>query len=80
MSKRIVVIGGGITGLSAAHRLIELQKEYNPDLEVLLIEKNDKLGGAISTIKKDGYLIEEGPDMFFTKMPYRIRLHFSSGG
>jgi len=74
MSKRIVVIGGGITGLSAAHRLIELQKEYNPDLEVLLIEKNDKLGGAISTIKKDGYLIEEGPDMFFTKMPWALNL------
>jgi len=56
MSKRIVVIGGGITGLSAAHRLIELQKENNLDIEVLLIEASGKLGGAISTINKNGYL------------------------
>ncbi len=74
MGKKIVVIGGGITGLSAAHRLIEIQKEQNLDLEVLLIEASDKLGGAISTIEKDGYLIEEGPDMFFTKRPWALNL------
>jgi oxygen-dependent protoporphyrinogen oxidase len=74
MSKKIIVIGGGITGLSAAHRIIEIQKENNLDLEILLIEKSDKLGGAISTVKKDGYLIEEGPDMFFTKRPWALSL------
>jgi len=74
MGKRIVVIGGGITGLSAAHRIIEIQKENNLDLEILLIEKSDKLGGAISTIQKDGFLIEEGPDMFFIKRPWALNL------
>ncbi|MEE9174911.1 MAG: NAD(P)-binding protein, partial [Thermodesulfobacteriota bacterium] len=74
MSKKIVIIGGGITGLSAAHRIIEIQKENNFDLEILLIEKSDKLGGAISTIEKDGFLIEEGPDMFFTKRPWALNL------
>lgn len=74
MSKKIVIIGGGITGLSAAHRIIEIQKENNLDLEILLIEKSDKLGGAISTIEKDGFLIEEGPDMFFTKRPWALNL------
>jgi len=74
MTKRIVVIGGGITGLSAAHRLIELQKEKNLDIEVLLIEKSKKLGGPITTIKEGDFLIELGPDMFFTKKPWALEL------
>ncbi len=74
MPKRIIIIGGGITGLSAAHRLLELQEERGLDLEVLLIEKSGKLGGSISTVKKDGYLIELGPDMFFTKRPWALEL------
>lgn len=74
MTKKIVVIGGGITGLSAAHRLMELQNEKNLDIEVILIEKGDNLGGPITTIKKDGFLIELGPDMFFTKKPWALNL------
>jgi len=74
MSKKIIVIGGGITGLSAAHRIIEIQKENNLDIELLLIEQSGNLGGAISTIEKSGYLIEEGPDMFFTKRPWALSL------
>ncbi|MEK6223594.1 MAG: protoporphyrinogen oxidase, partial [Thermodesulfobacteriales bacterium] len=74
MTKKIAVIGGGITGLSAAHRLTELQNEKNLDIEVILIEKSNKLGGAVTTIKKDGFLIELGPDMFFTKRPWALNL------
>ncbi|GJM17112.1 MAG: protoporphyrinogen oxidase [Thermodesulfobacteriota bacterium] len=74
MIKKIVVIGGGIAGLSTAHRLIELQKEKNLDIEVLLIEKTNKLGGPITTIKKGDFLIELGPDMFFTKKPWALEL------
>ncbi|NIT60790.1 MAG: NAD(P)-binding protein, partial [Aliifodinibius sp.] len=48
MPKRIVVIGGGISGLSAVNRLLELKKERNLDIEVFLIEKSGRLGGAIS--------------------------------
>lgn len=74
MPKKIAIIGGGITGLSAAHHLLELKEEKGLDLEVLLIEKCGRLGGAISTVKKDGYLIELGPDMFFTKKPWALNL------
>ena len=74
MPKKIVVIGGGITGLSAAHRLIELNDERNLEIEVLLVEKSGRLGGAISTVKNDGYLVELGPDMFFTKRPWALNL------
>ncbi len=74
MPKRIVVIGGGISGLSAVNRLLELKKERNLDIEVFLIEKSGRLGGAISTIKKNGYLVELGPDMFFTQKPWALKL------
>ena len=74
MPKRILVVGGGITGLSSAHRLLELKKQRDLDLEVLLIEKSGRLGGAVSTIRKDGYIIELGPDMFITNKPWALAL------
>lgn len=74
MPKKIVIIGGGITGLSAAQRVTELKNEKNLDIEVYLIEKSARLGGSISTISKDGFLIELGPDMFFTKRPWALDL------
>ncbi|MEC9003506.1 MAG: protoporphyrinogen oxidase [Planctomycetota bacterium] len=61
--KRVAVIGGGITGLAAAHRIQEL----DPQVEVVLVESSDRLGGAIQTVQCDQFLVERGPDMFTTK-------------
>ena len=74
MSKRIVVIGGGITGLAAANRIKEIAAEKHPGLEVLLIEASEKTGGPIRTIEKDGFLVEEGPDAFITTKPWGLNL------
>ena len=74
MKTRIVVIGGGITGLSAAHRLTELNSEKNLSLEIVVLEQSNALGGVISTIEKDGFLIEEGPDSFITTKPWALNL------
>lgn len=71
---RVAIIGGGITGLSAAHRLIELSSETKTPLEVLLFEGRDKLGGVISTKRSDDFLIEEGPDSFITTKPWALNL------
>ena len=38
MTRRIIVVGGGIAGLAATHRLIELSKEKSLDIEVMLLE------------------------------------------
>ncbi len=70
----IIVIGGGITGLAAAHRLVELKDENNLDIKLQLLENSPWLGGNISTFKKDGLLIEEGPDSFITAKPYALNL------
>lgn len=67
---RIAIIGGGIAGLSAAHRVHELA----PDAEVSLYEAGDRLGGVIHTIHRDGYLIEQSADSFITNVPWAIDL------
>jgi protoporphyrinogen/coproporphyrinogen III oxidase len=57
MSKTdIVIIGAGLTGLTAAYYL--KKNGYN----VILIEKNSKTGGVIDTVKEDGFVIETGPN------------------
>ncbi|MHB9095431.1 MAG: protoporphyrinogen oxidase [Eubacteriales bacterium] len=67
--KKVVVIGGGITGLSAAY---ELQKalESGEQVDYLLVEKDNRLGGKIFTEKIDGYTVEAGPDCFLSEKPW----------
>jgi oxygen-dependent protoporphyrinogen oxidase len=72
--KRIIVIGGGIAGLAAAHRIIELNKERSPNLEVLLLEASSRLGGSIATERVGDFLVEGGPDSFITEKPSALRL------
>ena len=67
---KIVVVGGGITGLAAAHRIGEL----NPAIEVTLIEASDRLGGTIQTTHRDGFLLERGPDSFISEKPEALAL------
>ena len=66
---RIVVVGGGISGLAAAHRLIELGQT-----NVTLVEASPRLGGTIQTQYRDGFLIERGPDSFISEKPEALAL------
>ena len=68
--QRIAVIGGGISGLAAAHRVAELR----PSARVTLFEASDRVGGVLATIRRDGYLIERSADMFTTKDPWALDL------
>ena len=74
MTKHIIVIGGGISGLAAAHRLTELSRGAGPDLRVTLLEASDRLGGVIATEQTDGLLLELGPDSYITEKPAAFRL------
>jgi oxygen-dependent protoporphyrinogen oxidase len=67
---RIVIIGGGISGLAAAHRVLELKKSAH----VTILEASDRLGGTIQTDHRDGFLIERGPDSFISEKPHAIAL------
>ena len=68
--KRIVIIGGGISGLAAAHRLLELDKTN----QITLLEASSRLGGTIETTNRDGFLIERGPDSFISEKPEALAL------
>lgn len=72
--KRVVVVGGGITGLAAAYYLQKAAKTSQLPLAVTLIEATPRLGGKIRTIKKNGLIIEKGPDSFLARKESAIRL------
>ncbi|MHA6260193.1 protoporphyrinogen oxidase [Sporosarcina sp. CAU 1771] len=65
--KKVVIVGGGITGLSAAFYLQKEAREKNLPLDVLLIEASNHLGGKIQTVRRDGFVIERGPDSFLIR-------------
>src|ERR1700722_12713998 len=71
---KVTIIGAGISGLATANRLLELSKEKNIRLELNLLEAGKKAGGTLSTIEKEGFLMEEGPDCFITDKPAALNL------
>jgi oxygen-dependent protoporphyrinogen oxidase len=72
--RRLVVIGGGISGLSAAYKLFCETKGSPMPPEVLLFEGSPRMGGCISTYNLDDTLIELGPDSFLTEKPSVLEL------
>ena len=66
--RRIAVLGGGISGLSAAYFLAQARRGGAP-IEELLIEARGRVGGSIQTERVEGFLIEGGPDSFLTEKP-----------
>ncbi len=65
---RVAVIGGGISGLSAAYRL----KQHGHDLTVF--EGSTRAGGILGTELRDGYVIETGPDSILSEKPWALKL------
>ena len=71
MKKRIAIVGGGISGLTAAYIL---QRDYAHTSEFSLFEANSRLGGIIETVHTDGFTIECGPDSWVTEKPWAEQL------
>lgn len=69
---RTIIIGGGISGLACAHRLLQ------SGAEVLLLEESDRAGGVIGTIRQDGFQFEIGPQSFLSN-PTLLELISSLG-
>jgi len=70
----VVIVGGGITGLSAAYALQRLRQQAGMSLRVTLIEQDDRLGGKVGTVQQDGFLIDTGPDSFLAQKPWAVQL------
>ena len=69
-NSRIAIIGAGITGLSAAYYL----HRQRPDLQISVLESSSQAGGILQTTRRQGFLIERGPDMFITRDSDALKL------
>jgi len=67
---RIVIVGGGISGLSLAY-LLQAQK---PSLDIIVLEAEERLGGKIWTDKTEGFLCEGGVNGFLNNKPRTLEL------
>ncbi|PID14438.1 protoporphyrinogen oxidase [Sporosarcina sp. P34] len=65
--KKVVIIGGGITGLAAAYYMQKDAREQGLPIDIMMIEASTELGGKIQTVRRDGYVIERGPDSFLIR-------------
>jgi len=76
---RVAIIGGGITGLAAAHRLRELAIAREMPVEATILERGERLGGPLRTIVRDGFVMETGTDSFLTEKPWAAQLALRLG-
>ena len=72
--KRVVIIGAGIGGLSTALSLEQGAVVKGKALEIILLERKERIGGNIRTERVDGFLIEGGPDCFLSEKPWAMKL------
>lgn len=70
--KTVLVIGGGVTGLSAMYELQKWKKENDSDTRLILVEAAEELGGKIRTVKEDGFIMESGADSMVVRKAERL--------
>ena len=71
---RVVVVGGGITGLACAYALQRSARAAGRKVSITLVERAERLGGCIVTERRDGFLVEGGPDSFLAEKPWAREL------
>ncbi len=80
--KRIAIIGGGISGLTAAYEL-ELARKRGADIDWHLYEASNRLGGIIETTRhstpEGEYILEGGPDGWVSEKPWARELAIELG-
>jgi oxygen-dependent protoporphyrinogen oxidase len=69
---KIVVVGGGISGLSTCYFLSKFARQKNQAIDITLVEAKKRLGGKITTDVSEEMIIEGGPDSFFTLKSYAL--------
>ncbi len=67
----VVVAGGGISGLSAAHRILAAS---GGRVRVTVLEASERFGGKIRTVRRDGLVLDGGPDAFVITKPHAVKL------
>mgnify|MGYP001558157688 FL=1 len=67
MKKKVIVLGGGASGLGVAWKLAENK------IPVEVIELKNEIGGLAATVRKDGYYLDYGPHYFLSERPEIIK-------
>jgi oxygen-dependent protoporphyrinogen oxidase len=67
---RVVVVGGGVSGLAAAHRLLDA----DPALDLAVLESEPDVGGRLRTATVGGLELASGPDSFVARKPWAVDL------
>ena len=62
--KKVIIIGGGISGLATAWLLREKALQAGLELDLALLEKEEQPGGKIRTIREQGLSLRMGPQRF----------------
>lgn len=76
-SAHVVIIGGGISGLSAAYQLQRAGAAGGRRVSVTVVEREARLGGKIATDRLEhggAFVVERGPDSFVTQKPWALEL------
>lgn len=75
MSRRVVVVGAGITGLAAAHRIAV----DHPATQLVVLEAATRAGGRLVTSPIVGLPVDEGADSFLVRVPWATDLFAEAG-
>ncbi|MGA2449757.1 MAG: protoporphyrinogen oxidase [Polyangiaceae bacterium] len=67
--KRIVIVGGGIAGVSAAYGAVLRARELGASVSVTLLERSARFGGNLLTERHEGFLLDRGPDSWVATKP-----------
>ena len=66
---RIAIVGGGISGVTAAWQLAR-----HGVRDAVLFEASGRLGGTVGTVRRDGFVVEGGPDGWVSEKPWAREL------
>lgn len=72
-ARRIAILGGGISGVTAAWQLAQRERAEG-DIDFTLFEASPRLGGTVETTLRDGFTVECGPDGWVTEKPWAREL------
>ena len=71
---RIAIIGAGISGLATAYAIEQLAAGAGLEVETVVLEKKERTGGKIWSIREEGFLCEWGPNGFLDNKPMTLEL------
>ncbi|WP_048600494.1 protoporphyrinogen oxidase [Rubeoparvulum massiliense] len=72
--QQVLVVGGGIAGLSTAYYIMKYRNQHQLPVTLTLVERAERLGGKIRTTRIDDCIMEEGPDSFIGRKTIMVRL------